>query len=243
MSFRIKGFLLHLSASIILALVSIVLVFNVWYPSPLHVSLGVTTIFLILLGVDVVIGPLLTLLVCKEGKKTLRFDLAVIIAVQFSAFTYGLYTVAQGRPVWLVFNVDRFDLVQAYEIDEFYRRAAKPQYQAFSWIGPKLVAARKPIDIEAQNTLIFESMGGIDLPVRPDLYVPYEEELELVRSRALSLNELEMYNQKKAVETVLAKWPEANAFLPMMSKMKSMSVLINKETGNVVAVVPLNPWN
>lgn len=243
MSLRIQFFLRHLIASVLLAILSIALVFAVWYPSPLHLAVGVTAIFLILLGVDVVLGPLLTLLVAKEGKKTLKFDLTVIVILQFSAFIYGMYTVAQGRPVWLVFNVDRFDLVQAYDVEGSYRVAAKPEFQVLSWIGPKIVAARKPIDIEAQNALIFESMGGIDLPVRPDLYVPYEEELEHVRSKALPLSDLKKYNQSELVEKILADWPTANAFLPLMSKVRSMSVLINKETGSVVAVVPLNPWD
>lgn len=243
MPFRVRGFLIHLLASLILALFSLVLVFAVWYPSPFHQVVGVTTIFLILLGVDVVLGPLLTLLVCKEGKKTLKFDLAVIVVMQLSAFVYGINAVAKGRPVWMVFNVDRFDLVQAYEVEEHYRAAAKPEFQVLSWIGPKIVAARKPVDIEARNALIFESMRGGDLPVRPDLYVPYEEELERIRSKALPLSDLKRYNQSELVEKTVVNWPNANAFLPLMSNLRSMSVLINKETGGVVAVVPLNPWN
>ncbi len=243
MSLRIRFFLWHLIASILSAILSMALVFVVWYPSPLHLAVGVTTIFLILLGVDAVLGPLLTFLVAKEGKKTLKFDFIVIVILQLSAFIYGMYTVVQGRPVWLVFNVDRFDLVQAYQVEESYRGGAKPEYQKLSLTGPKVVAARKPVGVEAQNKLVFESMGGVDLPMRPDLYVPYEEELERVRSKALPLSDLKKYNQSELVEKALADWPNADAFLPMMSKVKSMSVLINKETGSVVAVVPLNPWN
>jgi hypothetical protein len=169
--------------------------------------------------------------------------LTIIVILQMSAFIYGMYTVAQGRPVWMVFNVDRFDLVQSYEVDESYRRIAEPEYQKLSLTGPKVVAARKPVDLEAQNTLIFESMGGIDLPVRPDLYVSYEEELERVRSKAQPLSNLEKYNQKELVQETLADWPEANAYLPMMAKVKSMTVLINRDSGGIVAMVPLNPWD
>ncbi len=66
---RLKAFAIHLAISALIALTVIGLVFFIWYPSPLHTALGVTQIFLILLAVDVVLGPLLTLLVYKAGKK------------------------------------------------------------------------------------------------------------------------------------------------------------------------------
>jgi len=242
MSFRLRGFFLHLSVSMILALLSIILVFVIWYPSPLYLAVGVTTIFLILLGVDVILGPLLTLLVCKEGKKSLKFDLAVIVFLQLSAFAYGMYTVAQGRPVWIVFNIDRFDLVQAYQVANSYRSDAKPEYRKFSLLGPRIVAARRPLDVEAQNTLIFESLEGIDIPVRPDLYLPYADDFENVKAAALPLASLSKYNRPDDVNKILAEWPDADAFLPMMTKVRPMTVLIKKETGSILAIVPLIPW-
>jgi hypothetical protein len=75
MRFRLRLFSIHLLISSFLALIAMMLVYLVWYSNSLSLALGVTTIFLILLGVDTVLGPLLTLLVAKEGKKTLKFDL------------------------------------------------------------------------------------------------------------------------------------------------------------------------
>lgn len=114
---RIKAFLIHLAISIVVALAAMALVFGLWYPSPLHAALGVTGIFLLLLAVDVVLGPCLTLVVFKPGKKTLVFDLAVIVVLQAAALVYGLYTVAEGRPAWLVFAHDRFDVVRVVDIN------------------------------------------------------------------------------------------------------------------------------
>lgn len=243
MRYRIRLFLFHLLFSMVLGSASIFLVFCIWYPSPLHSAAGVTRVFLILLSVDMVLGPLLTLLVGQEGKKSLKFDISVILMVQFTALVYGMHTVAQGRPVWIVFNVDRFDMVQAYQVDEIYRQNAKPEYQNFSWSGPRWIAARKPLDVEAQNDLLFESVyGGVDIPLRPDLYIPYTDEIPVVKEHALQLSDLEKYNQAKDVAKVLAAWPEANAFLPMMARAGAMTILINRESGRVVAVVPLNPW-
>ncbi len=69
---RIKFFLNHISISIFLALVAIVMVFFIWYPSPLATAVGVTHIFLMLLAIDVIIGPVLGFIVYKEGKKHLN---------------------------------------------------------------------------------------------------------------------------------------------------------------------------
>ena len=50
----------------------------VWYPQPYFAAMGGATLILLLIGVDVVIGPLITLIVFDPKKKSLRFDLAVI---------------------------------------------------------------------------------------------------------------------------------------------------------------------
>ncbi len=92
------------------------LVFFIWYPSPLATAVGVTHIFLMMLVIDVILGPLLGLLVYKEGKKTLKFDLSVIILIQISALCYGVFSIEQGRPAWLVYSVDRFELVRKNEL-------------------------------------------------------------------------------------------------------------------------------
>ena len=93
---RLRAGLIHLSISSVVALMAVGIVFLIWYPHPLHTAAGVTEIFLIVLGVDVVIGPLLTTLVYRQGKKSLRFDLSTIALLQLLAFSYGLWTVAEG---------------------------------------------------------------------------------------------------------------------------------------------------
>src|SRR5690554_2066380 len=65
----------------------------------------------LLVIVDVIIGPLLTFVVYKHGKKTLKFDLSVIVLMQLAAFIYGAYVIYQGKPSWLVFNDSAFEVV------------------------------------------------------------------------------------------------------------------------------------
>ena len=58
MSKRLKFLLSHLFISCLIALLVIGLVFFIWYPSPLSTAVGVTHIFLMLLVIDVILGPL-----------------------------------------------------------------------------------------------------------------------------------------------------------------------------------------
>ena len=243
MNFRLRCFALHLIASLVLAAIAVSIVFGVLYPSPFGEAVGVTEIFLVLLGVDVVLGPLLTLLVANKEKKTLKFDLSVIVVLQLSAFVYGMSVVASGRPVWIVFSGDRFDLVQAYQLERSDLEKAAVKYQRLSWMGPNWVAARMPENVDERNHLTFESVfGGRDLPQRPEMYVPYADEIENVQRHAFALNKLNQFNTPQEVSRVLDDWPEANSYLPMMARAKPMTVLLRRETGQVLGVVPLNPW-
>lgn len=70
-----------------------------------------------LILIDVVIGPLLGWLVYKEGKKTLKFDLSFVIILQVCAFSYGFYTIAQGRPAWIVYDSSSFIVVKNSDIN------------------------------------------------------------------------------------------------------------------------------
>lgn len=170
---RLKAFLLHLAASALVALLALLLVFKLWYPAPLHAALGVTHILLLLLLIDVVLGPLLTLLIYKVGKKTLVMDLTIIAALQLAALGYGLWTVAEGRPDWIVYNVDRFDVVTAVDIDTRQLDEARTQYRnAPPRTGPQWVGALKPYDPEQSNNILFEAVqGGSDIAQRPNLYL------------------------------------------------------------------------
>lgn len=242
MPFRVRAFLLHLLGSAILALLSLYLVFSIWYPGPLYKLLGVTGIFLIILAVDVIVGPLLTLIVAKAGKKSLKFDLAVIICLQLTAFIYGTYTVAEGRPVWLVFTGDRFEVAQAYELNQDHLAKAAPAFANVPWLGPVWVGAKSPEDSEMRNGLLFASLaGGADLAQRPDLYEAYSSMASQIGSSALPLSNLERANDAETVMDVLRVWPEADVYLPLTHHRGRLTVLLKRDTAEVLAVVDLVP--
>ncbi|MDK1684500.1 TfpX/TfpZ family type IV pilin accessory protein [Acinetobacter terrestris] len=243
MSKRLKFFLSHLSISFLIALLVIGLVFFVWYPAPLAKAVGVINIFLMMLAIDVIVGPILGLLIYKEGKKILKFDLTVIITIQIIALCYGIYSIEQGRPAWLAYNIDRFDLVRKNEIFEDNISKALPQFQNISWLKPQYVAVQLAKDKNQRNDDMFaEVLGGISLAQRPERYVDFVQAKEQIQQRAKKIELLKKYNDKIDVEKILAKYPQTTAFLPMKASAVDMTVLIDQKA-NVVEIVDLRPWH
>lgn len=241
---RFKAFAFHFICSLLIAASLAWLVFFIWYPDMLDKAVGVRNVFGLVLVVDSILGPFLTLLVYKKGKRYLELDLAIIVLVQISALAYGLYTVAAGRPQWVVFNKDRFDVIQTTEVLDKYRPFALPEYQLDSWIGPRWVAAVLPEDDPkvAQQLLIDALTGGADLPQRLDLYRPLGEAHAALEKRSKDISELYRHNPKAAVENALRKHPQNARWLPLNAREESMVVLLD-ENQKVIDVLDLRPWD
>ena len=243
MSKRLKFFLSHLSISFLIALLVVGLVFFIWYPSPLASAVGFTHIFLMLLVIDVILGPLLGLLVYKEGKKTLKFDLSVIILIQIAALCYGVFSIEQGRPAWLVFHVDRFELVRKNDLILENIDQAQPQFQQVSWTGPQFVAVKLAVSPQQrQNDMFTEVLGGISLAQQPERYVELTQAKTSIKQRAQPLVLLNDFNDPKVVKMMLTQYPQATAFLPLKANAVNMVVLVNKESASIIKIVDLRPW-
>ena len=67
MTFRWRYFLSHLTFSILVGCLTAAILYKIWYPGVLAKAIGVSHIFLLLLCIDVTVGPILTLFLAKEG--------------------------------------------------------------------------------------------------------------------------------------------------------------------------------
>lgn len=105
---RKQAFLTHLAVSTCIFFIISYLIFFRWFPEFYFYLDGgiraITTIFF----VDFVLGPCLTLLVFKPGKKSLKFDMAVILLLQLSALSWGISSVYTERSGATVFYYGRF---------------------------------------------------------------------------------------------------------------------------------------
>lgn len=56
-------------------------------------------------------------------------DIALIALLQTGTLEYGLWTVAQARPVYMAFEIDRFRFVHAVDVDLFLLARARSEYR------------------------------------------------------------------------------------------------------------------
>ena len=124
---------LHLGLSVLVGLGFAALTRFVWYPGPFFELSGAIGLLTILVPVDVLIGPLLTLLVFKSGKPSLRFDLTVIALLQAMALMYGAWVIAEARPVYVVFFGNQLNVIRSTDLAE--KAPWKTPLRGPQWVG------------------------------------------------------------------------------------------------------------
>lgn len=244
MNQRVKFFLSHLSISFLIALIAVGVIFFVWYPYPLAQAVGATQLFIMLIAIDVIVGPIMTLLIYKKDLKVFKMDLVIIVIIQMAAFLYGFYSIAQGRPAWIVFNQNKFELVRVN--NQFTDNAKKipKEFEKVSWFGPKYVSVIPSSNSkQREDDLFMEALGGVSLAQKPERYVPLNTIAQKMQQQAQSLKQLELYNDADTVKKILVKYPQATAYLPLKSNKLDMVVLVNKREMKIISIVNLRPWN
>lgn len=239
---------MHLSISVSIAVIACALLFGVWYPGEYFHAAGADELVLLLVGIDLTIGPLLTLIVFRTGKPGLRFDLTVIALLQTIALIYGLSVVLESRPIFLVAAVDRFVLVSANEVnDDDLKKAYEPQFANRSWTGPQLVAAILPTDLKERNALVFESVSGRDIQFQPKFYRPFEAASGDLVKNAKPLDQLfvKKPDAKKSVGDYLAsvgRDASTVGWLPMQARKFDLVMLVDNRDAVPLKALPIDPW-
>lgn len=239
----------HFMITLLLATISAALIFLVWYPDPFLQMIGGTKLFLLIIGSDLTLGPLASLVVynSRKSRRALLLDYTVIGLVQFTALAYGVSIMAEARPAYVAFSADRFEIVLAGDLTAKELAAARdPQYTRVPWTGPVYVGVVIPR--ADHNDALFEALAGNEEHVRPKFYVPYASQLELIRKRSKPLAVLEQKKpQAKAlIEQALAgkRAPRGELkWLPVRHFRGFWTAIVDDATGEVVAWVDLDPYD
>lgn len=183
---------IHLMLSVTVAGAVATLVFGLWFPSPLRQLVGGTELFWLIVSVDVVCGPLLTLVVFNAGKPRaeLRRDLAVVAIIQMLILGYGIHTLAYARPVALVHEVDRFRVVTYSDLAEGEDATAPDWAQPWSLSRPRIIGLRPVRTSNEKLASIDASLQGVEPSQRPSWWQDYALSTEHVLQRAQPLSEL-----------------------------------------------------
>jgi hypothetical protein len=217
---------IHLLISCLVAALAAALVFGVWYPGIHRVLAGGRELFLLVVTVDVILGPLLTLAVfdVRKPMRELRRDLIVIVLVQLAALAYGLYTVYVARPVAVVFEVDRFRVVVANQVHLPDMPTARKEYQQLPLTGPWLLGTRTPEPgAEHTDALFLALQEGVDRGHRPRFWQPYAQSVPDVMKKKRPLALLLARHPKIADDTRralkrLGMTEAETGFLPIMGR-------------------------
>lgn len=245
----LRAFGWHLVGSVAVACVAAGVVFGLLYPTPYAQMLGGFELFLLVMGVDVVCGPLLTFVLFNptKSKRELTLDLGMVAILQMAALIYGLYTVWIARPVYLAYELDRFRVITLADLEPENLSKIPSSVSAPGWTGPILIGVRvaqsDDADYLAQVQL---SLNGQDVAFRPDRWMPYGEFKASLLARSHPLSQLhDKHPQAQELigaavsKTGLA--PELLKWLPVQSRRGTdWTVLLNAQSAAVVGWVQLD---
>jgi hypothetical protein len=247
LSFALRWAAGHLVISAAVVALAALLVFGVWYPSPWRQLLGVAGIFGLVVGVDLVCGPLLTLVLAspKKSRQERWVDLSLVGAIQLIALAYGLWSVFGARPVALVFEVDRLTIVSANEVQMDQLSAAPEGLRALPWARVQLAGVRKPRSPLEQLESIDLSLQGVTPAMRPGWWVPYDAAKPEVINKAKPLTDLLKARPQQAalLESAAATSGlpiEALRYLPLTSSKVLDWVALISPAGDVVGYAPVD---
>lgn len=239
---------IHFLATLLLAAIAAALIFVVWYPPPYTRMLGGMELFMLVVGIDLALGPLMSLVIynSRKSRRELITDYSIVGAIQIAALAYGVWIMAGARPVYMAFTVDRFEVVQAADLTPDELAAARdPQYASRSLSGARFVSVVVPE--EDKQEALFKAIDGKDVQMRPRFYVPYETNMPNILKRAGRMEDLIAKHAaaKPAIEAAQreAGIPEEyQRWLPIHYSTGFWTAVIDTRTGLPVSYIELDPY-
>src|SRR5450432_3492701 len=164
MKFRLKAFSLHLLSSATVLTLILGSLYLGWYRWPGWHLTDVTQVVLVMVSVDVVLGPTLTFIIAnqKKSRRELTRDIAMIVAVQLCALIYGSVSLWNGRPLYYAFSETVLQMVQAYDIDADEAAAGRRQNPELApqWNSlPRWIWAPLPKDTEERAKIVSSAVS------------------------------------------------------------------------------------
>jgi len=248
MRFRLKAFGLHLSGSACLLALILGVLYLGWYRWPGWYLAGAPKILLIMVGIDVVLGPLLTLVIAnpRKPRRELARDISIIVFVQLVAAGYGSTTLWQGRPLYYTYSERYLQMVQAGDLspEEIgLGQKMNPQLAPHWYSLPRWIYAPLPKDETAAGQIMGNAIqGGDDVIQMPRYYKPWKEAAPDMRKNLRLLGrigELGPHDRQLVVERMKQQGfaPDQPTVLPMLGRGKPLVAVVDPATGQIKALI------
>ena len=198
---KLKASGIHLSLSAVAFGVVLYLILVHWYPPPWFGIDGGWQGVRIMLFVDVVLGPFLTLIIFNPAKsrRALTFDFSLIGLTQVCAFTWGVYAVHAQRPVVIAFFEHSFHSVEERVLPK--QSAKLADLKQFDTRMPALVYAKQPRGELAASSFALAFMEHLAEYEQLPLYDALDKHLD------------EVFADSAALQSAVAAQPDASAAL------------------------------
>ena len=179
-----------------------------WYRWPGWYLADASQVALVMLGVDVGLGPLLTFVIAspKKSRRDLGRDIAIIVLVQLIALAYGSVSLWNGRPLYYAFSVNCLSLVQAYDIDKadaVLGRERNPSLAPHWYSLPRWIWAPLPDDPAQSEKIVGSAVsGGADVTAMPIYYKAFSAGLPALRVQLQKVDDIKFFSagQKKVLK-------------------------------------------
>jgi hypothetical protein len=171
-----KAMTVHFGLSLLVAAIVALLVFTLWFPYPYRELAGGRELFILVMVVDIVCGPLLTFVLFSPTKprKELLTDISLIVVIQLLALCYGIWNVWMVRPIYLVQEADRFNIMSRASIDTQMLDALPAELKPKLFGEPIKVSLRQLTTTEREKLIAEIKVGGKDASERPSIYTNYD---------------------------------------------------------------------
>ena len=231
----------HLALSLLLSIALAAWLLLHWFPAPFSFAAGALTGLVIVVSVDMCLGPMLTLLLI-HSKKSLReniFDGIVVATLQFSALAYGLWQVSLARPAAVVFWQDSFYLVKAFDYQERY--GTQPDLSKLSSESVPVIYARYPLLLSELEQLERDIKVGIVPFENKALYRKVAEGLAEIRKSPLDINVLlaKYANLQQQLDSLATKQEQKDLIYSRLHSDYGTYLLVLDMSGKLVGLLKL----
>lgn len=231
---------------LVLAIIAAFVEFS-WYPYPFWQFGQSGNFSIMLILVAGFAGPLMTLAFYKKGKPGLLLDLWVIAIIQVSAISWGALSLYQARPYWMVYTVDRFEVLSKRDIDLNWVTDRKFMERPLT--GPLKVVANMPADPAMYQNLLHEIMfeGKPDIQFRPELWSLYTErkKVTLQKSRPLAILRDARPDDIGKIDKVIKNHGGDIAgltFVPVLQNDGQFTAILDAKSGELIDMLMVDPW-
>jgi hypothetical protein len=238
---RLRAFSIHFTFSALAFFAVLYLILLQWYPKPHFIVNGGWQGIRIMLCVDFVMGPFMTLILFNPAKsfRAILFDLTCIVILQISAFSWGVYAVHSQRPVGL--SLSGGVIYPILEEELSIQEKSPADLQSMDDGMPPVVFARAAVTEDEQvGVVTWDFMEGIPEAKLFFLLDPVKDHIDKIFQASLENTQPtpEMFPAIRKSYLRERDYREGDlAFVPFEGRY-GYSLLIFNRNGNIVDAIP-----